>query len=102
MPLDIPARNPVSPNVTVDPRVDYGLTQPQATIDVKLNDGKTHQLILGKPNFNKTAVYAIADPTTQAERSPEVLVISNNFENAVNRPLAEWKQPEQQQNPTKK
>ena len=88
--------------VTADPRVDYGLTQPQATIDVKLNDGKTHQLILGKPNFNKTAVYAIADPTTQANQSPEVLVISNNFENAVNRPLSEWKQPEQPQNPQKK
>lgn len=88
--------------VTADPRVDYGLTQPQATIDVKLNDGKTHQLILGKPNFNKTAVYAIADPTTQANQSPEVLVVSNNFENAVNRPLSEWKQPEQPQNPTKK
>jgi Domain of unknown function (DUF4340) len=88
--------------VTVDPRVDYGLTQPQATIDVKLNDGKTHQLILGKPNFNKTSVYAIADPTTQANQSPEVLVISNNFENAVNRPLSEWKQQEQPQNPTKK
>ena len=88
--------------VTVDPRVDYGLNQPQATIDVKLNNGKTHQLILGKPNFNNTSVYAIADPTTQAKRSPEVLVVSNNFENAVNRPLSEWKQPEQPQNPTKK
>lgn len=88
--------------VTADPRVDYGLTQPQATIDVKLNDGKTHQLILGKPNFNKTSVYAIADPSTQANQSPQVLVVSNNFENAVNRPLSEWKQPEQPQNPTKK
>ena len=100
MPLDIPARNPVSPNVTVDPRVDYGLTQPQATIDVKLNDGKTHQLILGKPNCNKTAVYAIADPTDESQSI--TIVISNNFENAVNRPLSEWKQPEQQQNPDKK
>ncbi len=88
--------------VTVDPRVDYGLNQPQATIDVKLNNGKTHQLILGKPNFNNTSVYAIADPTVQANQSPQVLVISNNFENAVNRPLSEWKQPEQPQNPTKK
>ncbi len=88
--------------ITADPRVDYGLTQPQATIDVKLNNGKTHQLILGKPNFNQTSVYAIADSSTQANQSPEVLVVSNNFENAVNRPLSEWKQPEQPQNPQKK
>ncbi|GET41078.1 DUF4340 domain-containing protein [Microseira wollei] len=88
--------------ITIDPRIDYGLNQPQATIDVKLNNGKTHQLILGKPNFNNTSVYAIADPTAQGNQSPQILVISNNFENAVNRPLSEWKQPEQQQNPEKK
>ncbi|MFB2975345.1 DUF4340 domain-containing protein [Microseira sp. BLCC-F43] len=88
--------------ITIDPRIDYGLNQPQATIDVKLNNGKTHQLILGKPNFNNTSVYAIADPTDQANQSPQILVISNNFENAVKRPLSEWKQPEQQQNPEKK
>ena len=88
--------------ITIDPRIDYGLNQPQATIDVKLNNGKTHQLILGKPNFNNTSVYAIADPTAPANQSPQVLVISNNFENAVNRPLSEWKQPDQQQNPEKK
>lgn len=84
----------ISDRVTIDPRIDYGLNQPQATIDVKLNDGKTHQLILGKPNFNKSSLYAIADPPTQGNQSPQVILVSANFENAVNRPLSEWKQPQ--------
>ena len=82
--------------ITIDPRIDYGLNQPQATIDIKLNNGKTHQLILGKPNFNKSSLYALADPTAPANPSPQVILVSNNFENAVNRPLSEWKQPQQQ------
>jgi Domain of unknown function (DUF4340) len=85
-----------SDRVTPDPRIDYGLNQPQATIDVKLNDGKTHQLILGKPNFNKSSLYAIANPPTQGNQSPQVILVSANFENAVNRPLSEWKQPQDQ------
>ena len=85
-----------SDRIAIDPRIDYGLTQPQATIDIKLNNGKTHQLILGKPNFNKSSLYALADPTAPANPSPQVILVSNNFENAVNRPLSEWKQPQQQ------
>jgi hypothetical protein len=32
---------------------EYGLKQPQATIEVKLKNQTTHQLILGKPDFNR-------------------------------------------------
>jgi hypothetical protein len=71
---------------------DYGLQQPQATVEVKLQDGKTHRLVLGQPDFNRSFLYAQADPPTPQPAQISVLLVSTNFENAVNRPLAEWKQ----------
>lgn len=71
---------------------EYGLDRPQATVEVKLNNGETHRLILGKPDFNRNFLYAQADPWAQPTGQVQVLLVSTNFENAVNRPLSEWKQ----------
>lgn len=75
-----------------DPRIDYGLNEPLATVDIKLNNQVNHQLILGKPNFNDTSLYAIADPPKQVKEPIQVLLVTKDFEYAVNRPLSEWKQ----------
>jgi hypothetical protein len=71
---------------------EYGLDRPGATVEVKLNNQKTHRLILGKPNFDRSFLYAQADPPTQATGQVDVLLVSTDFENAVNRSLSEWKQ----------
>jgi len=73
---------------------EYGLDQPQATIGVKLKNQQTHQLILGKPNFNHSFLYAQADPPAKLTGNVNVLLVSTDFENAVNRPLSEWKSPD--------
>jgi hypothetical protein len=89
-PLTVPAAN-VS---------EFGLDEPAATINVVLDNQETHQLILGSANFDNSAIYAQADPETTAEETTEeaeltVLLVSPDFENAVNRPLEEWRsQPE--------
>ena len=70
---------------------DFGLDQPTATIEVKLNNQKTHRLVLGKPDFNGSFLYAQADPPTSASPELSVLLVSPDFGNAVNRPLSEWK-----------
>ncbi len=70
---------------------EYGLKQPQATIEVKLKNQTTHQLILGKPDFNRNFLYAQADPAVKSARDVSVLLVSTDFENAVNRSLSEWK-----------
>lgn len=70
---------------------EYGLSQPQATIEVKLKNQKTHQLILGKPDFNGNFLYAQANPPAKPAGNVDVLLVSKDFENAVNRPLSEWK-----------
>lgn len=71
---------------------EYGLNQPQATIEVRLKDQQTHQLILGNPDFNRNFLYAQADSPAKQSGSVDVLLVSPDFENAVNRKLSEWSQ----------
>lgn len=70
---------------------EYGLVQPQANIEVKLKNNETHQLILGNPNFDRSFLYAQADPSTKTTGNVDVLLVSPDFSNAVNRQLSEWK-----------
>ncbi|MEA5565789.1 MULTISPECIES: DUF4340 domain-containing protein [unclassified Anabaena] len=81
---------------------DFGLNQPQATINIKLKNQKTHQIVLGKADFNRRFLYAQVDPNTQPNGNINVLLVSTDFENAINRELSEWKQPTNQveQTPT--
>jgi len=78
--------------IPVDPRLEDGLDKPLATVEVKLNNKETHKLILGKPNFNDTSLYALADPPEQVKEPLQIVLVSKEFEYAVNRPLSEWKQ----------
>lgn len=72
-------------------RREFGLDQPLATIEVKLNNQETHQLVLGGPDFNRSVLYAQADPPAKTAQDLKVLLVPNAFENAVNRPLTEWR-----------
>lgn len=70
---------------------EYGLKQPLTNIEVKLKNNETHQLILGNPNFDRSFLYAQADPPTKTTGNIDVLLVSPDFGNAVNRQLSEWK-----------
>jgi ribosomal protein L23 len=70
----------------------FGLEQPQSTINITLKNKQNHQLLLGKNNFNGRFLYAQADPTTKPDGNVNVLLVSTDFTNAVNRDLSEWKQ----------
>lgn len=72
---------------------DFGLNPPQATININLKNQKTHQLTLGKPDFNRRFLYAQVDPTPKPDGNINVLLVSTDFENAVKRELSEWQQP---------
>ncbi|MBD2411019.1 hypothetical protein FACHB389_13415 [Nostoc calcicola FACHB-389] len=71
----------------------FGLDEPQATINITLKNQQSHQLILGRSNFNGRLLYAQADPPTKPNGNVNVLLVSTDFQNAVNRELSEWKQP---------
>lgn len=73
---------------------EFGLDQPQATININLKNQQNHQLILGKPDYNKGFLYAQVDPVAKPNGNINLLLVSTDFGNAVNRELSEWKQPE--------
>ncbi|MEH2460705.1 DUF4340 domain-containing protein [Nostoc sp.] len=72
---------------------EFALDQPPATISITLKNRQSHQLILGKSNFNGRFLYAQADPAAKPDGNINVLLVSTDFANAVNRELSEWKQP---------
>jgi len=72
-------------------REQFGLHQPTATLDLTLKDQKTHRIVIGEYDFNRTHFYAQIDPPADA-KDLQVVLVSPNFDNAVNRPLDEWKQ----------
>ena len=68
---------------------EFALDKPVATIDIKLKNQQSHQLILGKGDFNNQFLYAQAD----SNKNMNLLLVSKDFVNAVNRDISEWKQP---------
>ena len=73
---------------------EYGLDKPLATVEVKLKNQQTHQLILGKPDFSGNFLYAQADPPVKTSQQLQVLLVPISFEDAVKRPLSEWQEKE--------
>ena len=76
---------------------EYGLDKPFATIQVELEEGKKHQIILGNPDFSDKFVYALKDYDKEKEAEAKLLLVPMNFKNAVDRDLAEWKRKEDKQ-----
>ena len=71
---------------------EFGLDQPEATININLKNQQTHQLILGKADFNKRFLYAQADAAAKPNENINVILVSTDFANAVNRDISEWQQ----------
>ncbi|AFY31570.1 DUF4340 domain-containing protein [Calothrix sp. PCC 7507] len=91
--LLVPAKSNYSLSVSANQKREFGLDKPQTTINLLLKNQKSHQLILGKPDFNRRFLYAQADPSVKPDGNIDVLLVSTDFENAVNRDISEWKQP---------
>ncbi|MEA5619044.1 DUF4340 domain-containing protein [Cronbergia sp. UHCC 0137] len=70
----------------------FGLDKPQAKIDIKLKNQQTHQLILGNLDFNNNFLYAQVDPIPTTNENINLLLVSKDFANAVNRQLSEWRE----------
>ncbi len=71
-------------------QAEFGFDNPLAIVDVTLKDQKTHRLILGNADFNRSYLYAQADPPEKPQQDLSVSLVSMDFENAVKRPLSEW------------
>lgn len=71
---------------------EFGLDQPLATIDIKLKNQQNHRLVLGKSDFNRRFLYAQTNSVPKPDGSINLLLVSLDFENAVNREVSEWQQ----------
>ena len=78
---------------------EYGFEQPLATVKVQLENQETHELILGKTDFNEQFLYAQADPPSETEQELEIMLVPKNFQYAVEREFEEWKQTEEDSEP---
>lgn len=72
----------------------YGFDPPAATVELTLQDGKTHTLVLGGRDFSGSSLYALIDPAAlplAADAEPVPLyIVSPDVASAVERPLPEW------------
>ncbi|MBW4688403.1 MAG: DUF4340 domain-containing protein [Komarekiella atlantica HA4396-MV6] len=80
-------------SIPANQRGEFALDQPQATINITLKNQQNHQLILGKPDFSDRFLYAQTDSAAKPDGNIDVLLVSKDFANAVNRELSEWRQP---------
>jgi hypothetical protein len=71
---------------------NYGLTQPQATITIELNNQERQQLVLGQTNFDENLVYAQINPQEDHNQTITIKLLPITFYYAVDRDLREWKQ----------
>jgi hypothetical protein len=78
-------------------QADFGLDVPFATVDLTLQDGTQHVLVLGTADFSGNHYYALIDPPRiplpQNAGTVEIAILSENIRNGVDRPLAEWQAP---------
>lgn len=74
---------------------EYGLDKPSAKIDIQLKNGKKHQLILGNTDFEGQSLYAQVDPCDRSDQELKVILVSKDYQFAIDRDLTEWKQQEQ-------
>ncbi|MEQ8386461.1 MAG: DUF4340 domain-containing protein [Coleofasciculus sp. A1-SPW-01] len=111
-PKDVPASDPsvafllnllvegksdrIIPNVSPENLKEYGLDKPQAMVTVRLNNDETHEILLGKPDFNNSFLYAQVDPFSDKSQKSNVFLVPMDFEYAVNRPLSEWEQTKEE------
>ncbi|HLO47381.1 MAG TPA: DUF4340 domain-containing protein [Kamptonema sp.] len=78
---------------------EFGLDQPQATVEVKLDNQQTHRLILGKPEFSNRFLYAQVDPPAPPPQNLSVILVPIDFKTATDRPLSEWQKQQKQEVP---
>lgn len=80
-------------SVNINTIKEFGLEVPQSKISIKLKNQKYYTLILGNYTYDKKYIYAHKKGSINKKNSyVEVLLVSKDFANAVNRQLSDWKQ----------
>ncbi|MGP0128221.1 MAG: DUF4340 domain-containing protein [cyanobacterium endosymbiont of Rhopalodia musculus] len=76
--------------ISTSQQKDYGLNKPLATIEVILNDGSKHQIVLGNSDFSDSFLYAKIDSDNQDTAELIISLVSKNYQYAIDRKIDEW------------
>lgn len=78
--------------IPTNQKQDYGLDKPLTKIKIQLTNQNTHEVILGRPNFDNQFLYAEVDPPTDSNKDIEIFLVPIDFQYAVERKIEEWKE----------
>jgi hypothetical protein len=85
------AENKVEIPLTEDKRQEFGLDISQNQIWLTLNNGEEYHIILGKPNFDDTQIYAEVKFPQSVKSKQNIFLVSKSFQYAIERDFDEWK-----------
>lgn len=90
--LDLIAKGKSDRNFLASPSQlsQYGLDKPIAHIIIQLKNQTNREIWLGKPSLNQESIYAYTRSSDQ--NNLNVLIVSKNWQYAIDRNLSEWKQ----------
>jgi len=74
-------------------RQEYGINANSPIITITLEGRDRYQIILGKPNFDDTQIYAEVIFPDEDGIPAQIYLISKSFQYALERDFEEWKQP---------
>lgn len=77
--------------VTADERSQYGLDEPIAKVTFVTRNG-SRQIILGQSGLDEETIYAQIKSRANERSETEVVIVSKNWQYAVERELEAWKQ----------
>jgi Domain of unknown function (DUF4340) len=89
------AENKVEISLTEDKRQEFGLDISQHQIWLTLNNGEEYHIILGKPNFDDTQIYAQVKFPQSINSTQNIFLVSKSFQYAIERDFDEWKENEE-------
>ena len=80
--------------MTPDQQGEFGFLSPSGKVELTLEQGTTHTLVLGGEDFSGSGLYVLVDPEgvplpVTVGETP-IYVMTQDLANGVNRPLEEW------------
>ncbi|MBL1211281.1 DUF4340 domain-containing protein [Geminocystis sp. GBBB08] len=86
------AENKVEIPLTEDKREEFGLNKSQHQIWLTLNNNEKYHIILGKPNFDDSQIYAEVNFPKSVNSKQNIFLLSKSFQYAIERDFDEWKE----------
>jgi hypothetical protein len=68
----------------------YGLREPLARLQIRLQNKEFHEMVLGGTDFSGQFLYAQVNPQKTPDNQKTVLLVPKSFQQAVEKPISQW------------